>query len=194
MKRREFLKTATVAVAGSGAVVAAPAIVRAEESFSFKMTNAYPPNAPFYVAGPGSPTDFCKKVEAMSGGRLKIQHFAAGELIPALEGFDAIGRTRAADTKSVTFDGTAVEGLAGLRDYLANQRRADFFRQFSRKLLGYSLGRSAQLSDQPLIDKLTTTEGGHVGKMIEQIVRSPQFREIRGRDSISSNPPSFNGR
>jgi TRAP-type mannitol/chloroaromatic compound transport system substrate-binding protein len=90
MKRREFLKTATVAVAGSGAVVAAPAIVRAEESFSFKMTNAYPPNAPFYVAGPGSPTDFCKKVEVMSGGRLKIQHFAAGELIPALEGFDAV--------------------------------------------------------------------------------------------------------
>jgi hypothetical protein len=112
----------------------------------------------------------------------------------ALEGFDAIGRTRAADTKSVTFDGTAVEGLAGLRDYLANQRRADFLRQFSRKLLGYSLGRSAQLSDQPLIDELTTTEGGHVGKMIEQIVRSPQFREIRGRDSISSNPPSFNGK
>ncbi len=90
MKRREFLKTATVAVAGSGAVVAAPAIVRAEESFSFKMTNAYPPNAPFYVAGPGSPTDFCKKVEVMSGGRLKIQHYAAGELIPALEGFDAV--------------------------------------------------------------------------------------------------------
>lgn len=98
----------------------------------------------------------------------------------ALEGFDAIGRTRAAETKSVTFDGTAVEGLAGLRDYLANQRRADFLRQFSRKLLGYSLGRSSQLSDQPLIDNLSKTEGGHVGKMIEHIVRSPQFREIRG--------------
>jgi hypothetical protein len=112
----------------------------------------------------------------------------------ALEGFDAIGRTRAADTKSVTFDGTAVEGLAGLRDYLANQRRADFLRQFSRKLLGYSLGRSAQLSDQPLIDKLSKMEGGHVGKMIEHIVRSPQFREIRGQDSIFSNPPSVNDR
>ena len=105
----------------------------------------------------------------------------------ALEGFDAIGRTRAADTKSMTFDGTAVEGLAGLRDYLANQRRADFLRQFSRKLLGYSLGRSAQLSDQPLIDSLSKTEGGFVGMMIEQVVRSPQFREIRGRDSVSSN-------
>jgi hypothetical protein len=107
----------------------------------------------------------------------------------ALEGFDAIGRTRPADTKSVTFDGTAVEGLAGLRDYLANQRRADFLRQFSRKLLGYSLGRSAQLSDQPLIDNLSKTEGGHVGKLIEQIVLSRQFREIRGQEPVSSNPP-----
>ena len=29
-------------------------------------------------------------VKALSGGRLNIQHFAAGELIPALEGFDAV--------------------------------------------------------------------------------------------------------
>jgi hypothetical protein len=118
----------------------------------------------------------------------------------ALEGFDAIGRSRSADTRTVTFDGTAVEGLAGLRDYMATQRRADFLRQFSRKLLGYALGRSAQLSDQPLIDNLARTEGGHIGQMIEQIVRSPQFREIRGRESVSSNrptssnPPSFNGK
>jgi len=90
MKRRDFLKTAGVTSASAAAVVAAPYVATAQKSFSLKMTNAYPPNAPFYVAGPGSPTDFCKKVEAMSGGRLKIQHFAAGELIPALEGFDAV--------------------------------------------------------------------------------------------------------
>ena len=100
----------------------------------------------------------------------------------ALEGFDAIGRSRAADTKTVVFDGTAVDGLAGLRDYMASQRRADFLRQFSRKMLGYALGRSVQLSDQPLIDDLTSTEGGQIVKMIENIVRSPQFREIRGRE------------
>ena len=98
----------------------------------------------------------------------------------ALEGFDAIGRSRAADTKTVVFDGTAVDGLAGLRDYMASQRRADFLRQFSRKMLGYALGRSVQLSAQPLIDDLTSPEGGQIGKMIENIVRSPQFREIRG--------------
>ena len=54
--------------------------------------NAYGPGAPFYVQGPGSPTDFIKMVDAMSQGRLKIQHFAAGELIPALEGFDAVSK------------------------------------------------------------------------------------------------------
>ena len=56
------------------------------------MTNAYGPGSPFYVQGPGSPTDFIKMVDTMSQGRLKIQHFAAGELIPALEGFDAVSK------------------------------------------------------------------------------------------------------
>lgn len=101
----------------------------------------------------------------------------------ALEGFDAIGRSRPADTKTVVFDGTTVEGIEGLRRYVASNRRSDFLRQFSRKLLGYALGRSIQLSDQPLIDQLTAIEGERINKMIELIVRSPQFREIRGADS-----------
>ncbi|MEI2417756.1 TRAP transporter substrate-binding protein DctP [Orrella sp. JC864] len=84
--RRRFLGTA----AGAGAVLGAPAVIAAEKTYSWRMTNAYAAGSPFYVQGPGSPTDFCRKVEAMSGGRLKIQHFAAGELIPALEGFDAV--------------------------------------------------------------------------------------------------------
>ena len=87
--RRKFLTGAAL----SGALLGAPAIARAQNrTFTWKMTNAYGPGSPFYVQGPGSPTDFCKKVEEMSGGRLKIQHFAAGELIPALEGFDAVSK------------------------------------------------------------------------------------------------------
>ena len=88
MKRRTVLQAGLVGTAA----VAAPAVARAQTSFSWKMTNAYGPGAPFYVQGPGSPTDFIKMVDAMSGGRLKIQHFAAGELIPALEGFDAVSK------------------------------------------------------------------------------------------------------
>ncbi|WP_028241108.1 TRAP transporter substrate-binding protein [Stutzerimonas azotifigens] len=87
--RRNFLGAGAAA---AGLVLGAPAIARAasDKTFNWKMTNAYAPGSPFYVQGPGSPTDFCKRVEAMSNGRLKIQHFAAGELIPALEGFDAV--------------------------------------------------------------------------------------------------------
>lgn len=87
MDRRKFLAAGATMAA---APLAAPSVAMAQTSFSWKMTNAYGPGSPFYVEGPGSPTDFCKKVEAMSDGRLKIQHFAAGELIPALEGFDAV--------------------------------------------------------------------------------------------------------
>ena len=54
------------------------------------MTSAYGKGSPFYMDGPGSATDLAKRVEAMSGGRLKIQVYGAGELIPALEGFDAV--------------------------------------------------------------------------------------------------------
>lgn len=89
--RRDFIGAALAGTV-AGASMAVPAISRAagKESFNFKMTNAYPPGAPFYVQGPGSPMDFCEKVSVMSGGRLNIKHFAAGELIPALEGFNAV--------------------------------------------------------------------------------------------------------
>lgn len=89
MKRREFLKNAGIA-AVAVAPLAAPSVVRAKDTYTWTMTNAYGPGSPFYTVGPGSPTDFCEKIDVMSGGRLKIKHFAAGELIPALEGFDAV--------------------------------------------------------------------------------------------------------
>ena len=40
--------------------------------------------------GPGSAKDLIKRIDDMSGGRLKIQFYGAGELIPAAEGFDAV--------------------------------------------------------------------------------------------------------
>jgi TRAP-type mannitol/chloroaromatic compound transport system substrate-binding protein len=95
VNRRSFLKSASlgaaaaVGTAGVGAL-AAPSIASAKDVISWKMTNCYPPGSPFYTVGPGSPSDFAQRVEEMSGGRMKIQHFAAGELIPAMEGFDAV--------------------------------------------------------------------------------------------------------
>ena len=54
------------------------------------MTSFYGPNAAFYSTGPGSAKDLCRRIEAMSAGRIKIQFYGAGELIPAAEGFDAV--------------------------------------------------------------------------------------------------------
>ncbi len=90
MERRKFLSAGAGAAGAVGTAFAAPNIVRAQESFNWRMTNAYPPGAPFVTVGPGSPTDFVEKVRTMSQGRLNIQHYGAGELIPALEGFDAV--------------------------------------------------------------------------------------------------------
>jgi len=87
MKRRKFFKGAAV---GTAAAIATPTIANAQRNFNWKMTSAYTTGAPFYMDGPGSATDFAKRVDAASGGRLKIQVFGAGELIPALEGFDAV--------------------------------------------------------------------------------------------------------
>ena len=89
--RRKFLST-SLGAGVAGAALAAPAIVKAQtaQTFSWKMTSAYPKGAPFYMDGPGSATDLAKRILEMSGGRLKIQVFGAGELIPAFEGFDAV--------------------------------------------------------------------------------------------------------
>ncbi|MFQ5994795.1 MAG: TRAP transporter substrate-binding protein [Acidiferrobacterales bacterium] len=88
MKRRTFLKAgATGAAAGT---VAAPAIVHAAKTFSWKMTTTWPPQLPFYQVGPGSAEGMAKNIEEMSDGRLKIKVYAAGELIPWNGGFDAV--------------------------------------------------------------------------------------------------------
>jgi hypothetical protein len=108
----------------------------------------------------------------------------------ALEDFDAIGRARIADTNVTLPDGSIVDGLDGLRTYLIEKRSEDFLRQFSRKLLGYALGRSVQLSDRPLIDSMLTqlnSSDHKVGDAVELIVRSPQFQQVRGRDSLVNN-------
>ncbi|MEQ1826418.1 MAG: DUF1592 domain-containing protein [Pirellula sp.] len=111
----------------------------------------------------------------------------------ALENFDAIGRYReldmhglAIDAKSQLMDGTQLDGLAGLRGYLTNHRRKDFLRQFNRKLLGYALGRSVQLSDEPFLDELDTVlkqNDFRFHALIKAVVKSRPFREIRGLDS-----------
>lgn len=115
----------------------------------------------------------------------RIDHYGM-----AMEAFDAIGRRRKADlggrpidTSVALPDGTKFADVSGLRDYLLATRRDQFQRQFFRKLIGYALGRSVAVSDDPLIDSLTNQAQKPdfgVVDAIEAIVTSPQFLNRRG--------------
>ena len=113
----------------------------------------------------------------------------------ALEAFDAIGRRRSADadgkpldTRATLPDGTTLDGQEGLRAYLLGPRREQVVRVFCRKLLGYALGRSVKLSDEPLLDEMLTRLAAsdyRVSVAVEMIVTSPQFTMIRGRSAAA---------
>ncbi|XZE51860.1 DUF1592 domain-containing protein [Planctomycetaceae bacterium SH139] len=106
----------------------------------------------------------------------------------ALEQFDAIGTAREpADTQASLPDGKQIEGLSGLRAYLLTVQREQFMRQFCRKLLGYALGRRVLLTDEPLLDKMVASlqaRDHKVSAALETIVLSPQFRLIRGQQTV----------
>src|ERR1019366_10151016 len=89
-----------------------------------------------------------------------------------MEGFDAVGRARKKDLagRDVQIVGTMppshtplpggegqgvrVEGISGLIDYIEKNRREEFERNLCRKFLGYALGRSVVLSDEPLVQEM----------------------------------------
>lgn len=106
----------------------------------------------------------------------------------ALESYDAIGRLRTADDSGAgidnsaqTKDGKKFAGLAGLRNYLRGRER-EFLTLFSRKLVGYALGRMVLPTDRPLIDKMqqTLVSGeASFASAVTTLVQSRQFTERR---------------
>ncbi|MCP1675056.1 TRAP-type mannitol/chloroaromatic compound transport system substrate-binding protein [Natronocella acetinitrilica] len=92
--RRKFLKLGGAAAATTAGTIGAPAILKAQETFNWRMTTTWPAGLPYYQTGPGSATDFARRVEEMSQGRIRIRVYAAGELIPAFDGFDAASSGR----------------------------------------------------------------------------------------------------
>jgi hypothetical protein len=110
----------------------------------------------------------------------------------ALEGYDPIGRRRQkdlggrpVDTRATLRDGSTFDGVEGLRRYLLKERRDDFLRTFCRKLVGYALGRSVTLADQPLLESMLQalrTHNYRVSAAVLPIVQSTQFRYLRGAE------------
>src|SRR5690606_3008625 len=93
MKRRDFL----AGIGGAAAVTAcsprsntsSDGAARSDERFNWRIVTTWAPNFP----GLGTAVNtLVRNIEEMSGGRLRIRIYAAGELIPAFEVFDAVSR------------------------------------------------------------------------------------------------------
>ncbi len=98
LDRKNFLKKTALAAVSIPAMVSAcsnesqtasgdaPAI-NTGKKYRWKMVTTWPPNFP--ILGEGAEM-FAEWVKEMSGGRLNIKVYGGGELVPALEAFDAV--------------------------------------------------------------------------------------------------------
>lgn len=84
MERRKFIQGAAVAGVGA-ATLSAPAI--AQDKKTVRMVTTWPKNFPGLGTGAQRVAD---RITAMTDGRLTVKLFAAGELVPPFESFDAV--------------------------------------------------------------------------------------------------------
>ncbi|MEK0082705.1 TRAP transporter substrate-binding protein [Benzoatithermus flavus] len=97
--RRRLLAAGTAA-----GTLGAPAVLRAQTPLRWRMVTSWPRNLP----GPGMNAQrLADRIARMSGGRLMVQLYAAGELVPALQVFDAVysGAAEMAHTASFYWAG-----------------------------------------------------------------------------------------
>jgi len=86
MKRRLFVAGAAGgAAAATAGSIAAPAI--AQDTIRWTMVSPWPKGAPGVGVNAQRVAD---RINEMSGGRLEVTHFAAGELVPPFESLDAV--------------------------------------------------------------------------------------------------------
>ncbi|MCG8361165.1 MAG: TRAP transporter substrate-binding protein [Kiloniellales bacterium] len=90
LQRKAVARRALLAAGASAApawIAAGSAPAAAQARHDWTMVTSWPKGAP----GPGTTADrIARRLTALSGGRLSVKLFAAGELVPALEVFDAV--------------------------------------------------------------------------------------------------------
>ncbi|MGI9498435.1 MAG: TRAP transporter substrate-binding protein [Geminicoccaceae bacterium] len=103
MKRRNFVTTAATGSLVVGAAAATgsfpnPAI--AQGTKQLKMVTTWPKNFPGLGTGA---ENLAKRITAMSDGTLEVKVFAAGELVPPFESFDAVSSGNADMSHSASY-------------------------------------------------------------------------------------------
>ena len=150
-----------------------------------------PPNVPALPArsATGRATSVRERLEAHRANPVCAAcHSQLDPMGFALENFDAIGAWRTIDDgtpidpSGTLPGGTAFDGLTGLRDLLVGDRREQFVRALTEKLLGYGLGRSLEYYDAPVVRQIVrdAAEDGYTwSSIVLGIVKSPPFQMRR---------------
>ena len=113
----------------------------------------------------------------------------------AFEGYGPVGERRTNDlagrpveTNADFPGGIQGSGFDGVQQFIREKRQKDFIDNLNRMLLAYSLGRSLMLSDELLVERMTTklaASGYRFSSLIDTIVSSPQFLNRRGQPALS---------
>ena len=155
-----------------------------------------PPPPPTVPELPKSETDLGELTLAQTLARHRADKACAG----CHQRFDSIGLVfedygpigecrnvdlggRAVETGATFPDGKERHGVDGLREYIREQRQADFVNCFTGKLFAYALGRTLLPSDEPTLREMQTrmsATGYTFDGLVESIVTSPQFLRKRG--------------
>ena len=99
MQRRKFLQGAAAGgVAAAATTISAPAISQGIKQL--KMVTTWPKNFPGLGTGAER---LAARINTMSGGKLQVKVYAAGELVPAFQSFDAVSQGKAEMSHSVSY-------------------------------------------------------------------------------------------
>lgn len=113
----------------------------------------------------------------------------------ALENFNAMGMWRdeqagtAIDPSGVLVSGEAFGDIRDLKRILANERRLDYYRVASEKMMTYAIGRGVDYYDTHTIDSLVhalDSNDGRIMTLVKGIVHSPAFQKTRGKNNLIS--------
>lgn len=88
MKRRSFIATAGAVAAGTAGIIHAPAVI-AQQKYRWRMPTTWTPALNVML---GSAQRLAKIVAELSGGRLTIEVFPAGQIVSPLGVFDAASK------------------------------------------------------------------------------------------------------
>jgi hypothetical protein len=106
----------------------------------------------------------------------------------ALENFNALGmwrekeRKQPIDSAGKLITGESFDGVRGLKKILRNERRQDFYRCLTEKLMTYALGRGLEYHDVEAVDRIVARlekEEGRFDALMTGVVESTPFQKRR---------------